>query len=147
MKIISDNRKGLHGHSILEKHEAGIVLEGWEVKSARAKTVQLTSSYCFFRAKELFLCNATFKEYMLIKSNPTQDRKLLLHRNELLRLQTKKEHLGNATILPTKIYFNDKGKIKVEIALVTSMNKADKREQIKKRDNERYLKKVLKNYS
>ncbi|WP_029608560.1 SsrA-binding protein [Mycoplasma simbae] len=146
MKIISDNRKGMHGYQIIDKYEVGIVLQGWEVKSARANTVQLTNSYCFFRNNELFLTNATFKQYMLVKCDETQDRKLLMHKNELIRLANKKDRLGNATILPTKIYFNNKSKIKLEIALVSSMNKADKREEIKKRDNDRYLKKVMQSY-
>ncbi|MBU4690402.1 SsrA-binding protein [Mycoplasma sp. ES3157-GEN-MYC] len=146
MKIISDNRRGLHSNTIHEKYEAGIVLQGWEVKSARAGTVQLTNSYCFFKNNELYLSNATFKQFMLVKCDETQDRKLLMHHNELLRLQNKKERMGNATIIPTKIYFNNQSRIKIEIALVTGMNKADKREAIKKRDNDRYLQKVLKNF-
>lgn len=146
MKIISDNKRGMHGHHIEDKYEAGLVLQGWEVKSARVGTVQLTNAYCFFKNDELWLCNATFKQFMLVKCDETQDRKLLMHKNELLRLKHKKERLGASTILPVKIYFNKQSRIKIEIALVTSMNKADKREQIKKRDNERYIQKVLKNY-
>lgn len=146
MRIISYNRKGLHGYKIEETYEAGLVLEGWEVKSARAGTVQLTNAYCFFKNNEIWLNNATFKQFMLVKCDETRERKLLMHKNEILRLQSKKERFGNSTILPTKIYFNNASRIKIEIALVTSMNKADKREQIKKRDNDRYLQKVLKNY-
>ncbi|MCS4536649.1 MULTISPECIES: SsrA-binding protein [unclassified Mycoplasma] len=146
MKIISDNRKGLHGYKIIDTYEAGLVLEGWEVKSARAGTVQLTTSYCFFRNNEIFLSNATFKQFMLVKGDETRERKLLMHKNEIIRLANKKDRLGASTILPTKIYFNSASRIKVEIALVVGMNKADKRETIKKRDNDRYLQKVLKNY-
>ncbi|QBF34357.1 SsrA-binding protein [Mycoplasmopsis phocirhinis] len=146
MKIISDNRKGLHGYKIIDTYEVGIALEGWEVKSARAGTVQLTTSYCFFKNNEIFLSNATFKQFMLIQTNETQERKLLMHKNQIIRLQNKKERLASSTILPTKIYFNSASRIKVEIALVTGMNKSDKREALKKRDNERYLQKVLRNY-
>ncbi|TQC54009.1 SsrA-binding protein [Mycoplasmopsis mucosicanis] len=146
MKLISDNRKGLYGHNIIEKYEVGIVLQGWEVKSARANTVQLTNAYCFFRKNELFLCNATFKQFMLVKCDETQDRKLLMHKNELLRLQSKKDKMGNATVLPVKIYFANNSKIKLEIALVVAMNKADKRQEMKKKDTEKYLRKVMQNY-
>ncbi|WP_029513677.1 SsrA-binding protein [Mycoplasmopsis primatum] len=146
MKIISDNRKGMHGYKIIDKYEAGISLMGWEVKSARASKVNLTNSYVFFKRGELFLCNANFAQYMLLKVDETRDRKLLMHKREIIRLKAKMEKLGNATIKPTKIYFNDKSKIKIEIALVQGMNKADKREEIKKRDNERYIKSVKDRY-
>ncbi|WP_406617329.1 SsrA-binding protein [Mycoplasmopsis adleri] len=146
MKLISDNKRSLHGYRIIDKYEAGIELMGWEVKSARAGTVNLTNSYIFYRKGELFLCNATFSQYMLVKCDETRERKLLMHKREIERLESKKQKLGSSTILPCKIYFNDKAKIKLEIALVQGMNKADKREKIKKRDNERYIKSVQNKY-
>lgn len=145
MKIISDNKRGMHNYKVIDKYEAGISLMGWEVKSARANTVSLLNSYCFFRKGEIFLCNAQFKQYMLVKCDETRDRKLLMHKNEIVRLQSKLHKLGHATIIPSKIYFDNRSRIKVEIALVQGMKKADKREEIKKKDNERYIKKVLKN--
>ncbi|WP_027334778.1 SsrA-binding protein [Mycoplasmopsis felifaucium] len=146
MKLISDNRRGLHGYKIIEKHEAGIELLGWEVKSARAGNVNLTNSYIFFRNGEIFLCNASFAKYMLLQCEEDRERKLLMHKREIERLKSKKEKLSSSTILPTKIYFNDKSKIKLEIALVQGMNKADKREEIKRKDNEMYIKKVQSRY-
>ncbi|WP_027120382.1 SsrA-binding protein [Mycoplasmopsis lipofaciens] len=146
MKIISENKKGLHGYKIIEKHECGISLLGWEVKSSRANTVNLTNSYCFFRKNELWLCNASFSKYMLLKVDETRERKLLMHQNELLRLAHKLEKQPSGTLIPTKIYFNNKSKIKIEIALVIGMNKSDKREDIKRKDNEKYIKKVLNKY-
>ncbi|CBH41053.1 SsrA-binding protein [Mycoplasmopsis agalactiae] len=146
MKVISENRKGLYGYKIIEKHEAGISLLGWEVKSARAQTVNLTNSYIFFKKGELFLCNANFAKYMLLKVEEDRDRKLLMHKKEIIRLKNKLDRLSSATIKPTKIYFNNKSKIKVEIALVQGMNKADKREDLKKKDNEKYIQKVKSNY-
>ncbi|UUD35400.1 SsrA-binding protein [Mycoplasmopsis caviae] len=145
MKIISDNKRGIHNYKVIDKYEAGISLLGWEVKSARASTVNLLNSYCFFRKGEIFLCNAQFKQYMLLKCDETRDRKLLMHKSQIIRLQSKLHKLGRATIIPSKIYFDNRSCIKVEIALVIGLNKADKREEIKRRDNERYIKKVLKN--
>ncbi|MCE6056772.1 SsrA-binding protein [Mycoplasmopsis agalactiae] len=146
MKVISENRKGLYGYKIIEKHEAGISLLGWEVKSARAQTVNLTNSYIFFKKGELFLCNANFAKYMLLKVEEDRDRKLLMHKKEIIRLKNKLDRLSSTTIKPTKIYFNNKSKIKVEIALVQGMNEADKREDLKKKDNEKYIQKVKSNY-
>ncbi|MCE6062003.1 SsrA-binding protein [Mycoplasmopsis agalactiae] len=146
MKVISENRKGLYGYKIIEKHEAGISLLGWEVKSARAQTVNLTNSYIFFKKGELFLCNANFAKYMLLKVEEDRDRKLLMHKKEIIRLKNKLDRLSSTTIKPTKIYFNNNSKIKVEIALVQGMNKADKREDLKKKDNEKYIQKVKSNY-
>ncbi|KUH47562.1 SsrA-binding protein [Mycoplasmopsis meleagridis] len=141
MKIISDNRRGLHGYKILETYECGLVLEGWEVKSARNQNVNLAFSYCFFRKNELFIHNANFKSYMLQKNDENRERKLLMHKNELIRLETKLNKLQSSTIIPTKIYLNNKNLIKIEIALVIGLNKSDKREAIKKKDNEMYIKK------
>lgn len=146
MKIIVENRRGLHGYKIIDKYEAGIELQGWEVKSARANTVNLTNSYVFYRKGELFLCNATFAKYMLLKCDETRERKLLMHKREIERLYSKLQKTASSTILPTKIYFNNNSRIKIEIALVQGMNKADKREEIKKRDNDRYIKKIKDRY-
>lgn len=146
MKLISDNRRGLHGFKIVEKYEVGIVLAGWEVKSARAQNVNLINSYCFFRKNELWLCDAHFKKYMLLKVNETQDRKLLMHKNELIRLHSKLDKTPSATIKPVKIYFNSQSRIKLEIALVIGMNKHDKREDIKKKESNKILKNVQKEY-
>ncbi|EIN14819.1 SsrA-binding protein [Mycoplasmopsis agalactiae 14628] len=146
MKVISENRKGLYGYKIIEKHEAGISLLGWEVKSARAQTVNLTNSYIFFKKGELFLYNANFAKYMLLKVEEDRDRKLLMHKKEIIRLKNKLDRLSSTTIKPTKIYFNNKSTIKIEIALVQGMNKADKREDLKRKDNEKYIQKVKSNY-
>ncbi|MBT1421152.1 SsrA-binding protein [Mycoplasma bovis] len=146
MKIISENRKGLYGYKIIEKHEVGISLLGWEVKSARAQTINLTNSYVFLKKGELFLCNANFAKYMLLKVDEDRDRKLLMHKREIIRLKNKLDRLSSTTIKPVKIYFNNKSKIKIEIALVQSMNKADKREELKKKDNEKYIQKIKSQY-
>ncbi|EGV00189.1 SsrA-binding protein [Mycoplasmopsis columbina] len=146
MKLITDNRRGMHGYKILDKYECGMVLQGWEVKSARANTVNLQNSYCFFRKGELFLYNALFKSYMLEKNDETRERKLLMHKKELIRLNSKLDKLGNGTIIPTKLYFTPTSKIKIEIALVVGMSKSDKREEIKAKDNELYLKKIKQYY-
>ncbi|UUM19337.1 SsrA-binding protein [Mycoplasma sp. 1018B] len=145
MNIVSDNRRGLHNYKIIDKYECGIVLQGWEAKSARAKTVNLTNSYCFFRKNELFLYNANFKSYMLQKNDENRERKLLLHKNELIRLNSKLNRLNSSTIIPVKLYFNNKNIVKLEIALVIGLTKKDKREEIKQKDQEKYIQKI-KNY-
>ncbi|MGY5139667.1 SsrA-binding protein [Mycoplasmopsis gallinarum] len=147
MKIISDNRRGRHGYKIIDTYEAGMVLFGWEVKSARANNVNLTNSYCYINKKnEIYLYGANFKSYMLQKNDEERDRKLLMHKKEIIRLNNKLEKTASSTLIPLKIYFNNKSKIKLEIALVQGMNKADKREEIKRKENEAYIKKALKMY-
>lgn len=147
MKIISNNRRGLHGFKILEKYEAGISLLGWEVKSARQSSIDLTNSYVFYRKGELFLCNSHFPRYMLLKCDERRERKLLMHKREIERIKAKVDRLGSATILPIKMYFNKWSKIKVEIAIVQGIKKADKREEIKKRESKKYMKKVKSYYN
>ncbi|VEU75711.1 SsrA RNA (tmRNA)-binding protein [Mycoplasmopsis maculosa] len=146
MKIISENRRGLHGFKIIDKFEAGIELLGWEVKSARAGGIDLTNSYVYHKKGEMFLSESHFPKYMLLKCEEKRDRKLLLHKKEIIRIQSKLDKTPSSTIKPTKIYFNNKSKIKVEIALVQGMNKADKREEIKRKDNEKYIQKVQNYY-
>ncbi|MBZ4195217.1 SsrA-binding protein [Mycoplasma sp. 1331] len=146
MKIISNNKKGINGYKIINKYEAGVSLLGWEVKSARAFQVNLNNSYIFYKKGELFLTNAVFAKYMLLKCDEMRNRKLLMHKHEIIRIANKIDKLGNATIKPTKIYFNEKSKIKLEIAIVQKINKADKREDIKRKDNEKYIQSIKKSY-
>lgn len=139
-KLITENKKAKFDYSFLEFFEAGMVLTGSEVKSARAGQVQLKDSYVAFSGDEAFLMKAHIAEYKSSSYNnhiPERKRKLLLHREELNKIQHKIEQ-GGLTCVPTKMYFKD-GTIKLEIAIARGKKKEDKREDIKKRDVNREL--------
>ncbi|MGP1451327.1 MAG: SsrA-binding protein [Metamycoplasmataceae bacterium] len=144
-KTISNNKRISFDYEIIDKYEAGISLMGWEVKSARANTISLINSYCSIYKNEIYLKDSYFKQYMNVKCKEFRTRKLLMHKNEIVKLKRKieTEHL---TLVPTKIYFNQRSKIKIEIALVKGLKKYDKREKIKARDVERKIEKNLKFY-
>lgn len=145
MKIINNNKKILRDYEILDKFEAGIKLEGWEVKTARANSVDLSNAYCSIYKNELYLKDAYFKQYMLLKVNERQDRKLLMHKHEILRIKFKLDSQP-LTLVPLKIYFNNQSKIKVEIALARGLKKYDKRDKIAKEESQKRLLKTLKSY-
>ncbi|EFF41611.1 SsrA-binding protein SmpB [Mycoplasmopsis alligatoris] len=138
MKIIADNKKEKRNYEILETIEAGIVLEGWEVKSARASNVSLNTSYCSIKKDEIWLVDSHFSQYMLVKADEKRDRKLLIHKKELLKLKFKSDS-KQLTIIPTKIYFKG-DKIKLEIALARGLKKYDKRDKIAKEEVQKQIK-------
>lgn len=142
--IISDNRKAKFDYEILETYEAGLSLVGSEVKSLRAKNVQLKDSYISFIGDEAFLQNAHIAPYTASSYNnhePERRRKLLLHRQELEKIYGALREKGLSCV-PLKIYFKD-GRVKLEIALVRGKKAHDKRESIKKRDATRELKQQM----
>ncbi|ADE19693.1 SsrA-binding protein SmpB [Mycoplasma crocodyli] len=143
MKIIADNKKERRNYEIFELYEAGIVLEGWEVKSARANKVSLNNSYCSINKEQMWLNESHFSQYMLVKCNEVRERKLLLHKEEIKKIKFKCES-KQLTIIPTKIYFK-KDKIKVEIALAKGLKKFDKREKIAKEEVQKNIKKKIMN--
>ncbi|PAF55226.1 SsrA-binding protein [Mycoplasmopsis agassizii] len=130
MKVIASNKFARSDYEILDTYEAGIELLGWEVKSIRAGNINLKNSYCTFKDNELFLTNAFVSQYMLVEANETRSRKLLLHKNQLRRIQTKIETQG-LTMIPLKIYFTKRSLIKLEIATVKGIKKHDKRRVLK----------------
>ncbi len=141
--IIQDNRTVRHDYHIIETFEAGLVLTGSEVKSIRAKSIQLKDSYIAFKGHEAFLQNAHISEYKSSSYNnhsPERLRKILLHRHELEEIFAALREKG-LTCVPTKIYFK-KGRVKIELALVKGKKTHDKREAIKKRDVEQQLRRV-----
>ncbi|AKJ20701.1 SsrA-binding protein [Mycoplasmopsis synoviae] len=142
MKIIATNKNAKRNYEILKTFEAGIKLEGWEVKSARASNVELKNAYCSIYKDEVFLKESYFKKYMLLKVEETKNRKLLLHKKEILKI--KQELQKNLSLIPTKIYFNSNSLIKVELALGRGLKKYDKREKLKKEEVEKKIKKILK---
>ena len=141
--IIQENRQVRHDYHVVETFEAGLVLMGSEVKSIRAKAVQLKDSYVAFKGNEAFLQNVHIGEYKASSYNnhhPERLRKLLMNRKELDQIYGSLREKG-LTCVPTKIYFN-KGRVKVEVALVKGKKLHDKRESIKKRDVDNQLRRV-----
>lgn len=146
MKIIATNKKAYHDYEILETMEAGIALTGSEVKSLREGRISLKDSYADFNGEELYLVDCHISPYLaanVFNHEPERPRKLLLHRRELKRLAGKVKEKG-LTLIPTKVYFNDRGLVKVELALARGKKTYEKRETIKKRDVEREIRSEMK---
>ncbi|HOJ18192.1 MAG TPA: SsrA-binding protein SmpB [Ignavibacteriaceae bacterium] len=138
IKNITTNRKARFEYFILSTYEAGIVLQGTEVKSLRAGKINLVDSYAIYRNNELWLIGTHISEYTQGNINnhePTRDRKLLLNRNEMRKLSAKSSEKG-LTIIPLSLYFKN-GKVKVELGLCKGKKIYDKRESIAKKDQKR----------
>ncbi|NOL48948.1 SsrA-binding protein SmpB [Pelistega europaea] len=144
---ITENRKAHHNYFIEDRFEAGLVLEGWEVKSIRAGKVQLGESYVIVRDGELFVLNmhvsplATASTH--IHPNATRTRKLLMHRQEINRLIGKVEIRGY-TLVPLNLHYKH-GKIKLEFGLGKGKKLHDKRDTAKERDWQREKERIMKN--
>ena len=135
IKILSDNRSAGHNYHLLDRYEAGLVLTGTEVKSAKTGKIQLKESYAEITEGEAFLVNAHISEYShgnLMNHTPVRRRKLLLHRGEIEKLRVETRERG-LTIIPTKLYLKS-GRIKVEIAVGKGKKFHDKREAIKAKE-------------
>jgi len=142
------NKKAYHDYEILEKYEAGIALKGTEVKSLREGKANLRDAFVRIENGEAYLFNAYIAPYShgnLFNHEPTRKRKLLLHKSEIKRLFGKSQEKG-LTIIPLRMYFNEREKVKVEIALARGRKKYDKREAIKRRELEREAQKAMKFY-
>jgi SsrA-binding protein len=138
-KIEIRNKKASHDYEFLEKFTAGIVLTGTEIKSVRLGKVSLVDCFCGFRNGELWLRNMNIAEYAnrgYVNHDPMQERKLLLNRKELNKLERKVKERG-FTIVATRLFIADSGYAKVNIALARGKREYDKRESIKKRDTKR----------
>jgi len=135
-KNITVNKKALHDYEILEKFEAGMILMGSEIKSTRDGRVNLKDSYVEIRAGEAFLVKAHISPYPNASYNnhePERERKLLLHKRELMKLDKKVKTRG-VTIVPLRMYFNKKGMAKIEIALAKGKREYEKKDKIKEKD-------------
>ena len=144
-RIAAENRKARFEYAIADTVEAGIALQGSEVKSLRAGRATIGESYAAEKNGELFLVNAYIPEYLeahQFNHETKRPRKLLLHRRQADKLLAAVQREG-MTIVPLKIYFNDRGRAKVEIALAKGKNVADKRETAKKRDWDREKSRLL----
>lgn len=147
MKVIAQNKRGRFEIAVEETLEAGLVLTGSEVKSLRAGKISLAESYVKIHDGEAFLLKANITEYShggYSNHEPTRRRKLLLHRREIHKLQVKTDQKG-LTIVPLKIYFNEKGRVKLEIGVGKGKKLHDKRRSIQDRDTKRQIDRVMKN--
>ena len=147
-KIAADNRRARYDFALGETFEAGLMLAGTEVKALRTGKATIGESYASVeRSGEVFLINATIPEYLQgnrFNHEPKRPRKLLLHAREIAKIAHGVEREG-MTIVPLKIYFNDQGRAKIEIALAKGKKLHDKRETERKRDWDREKSRLLKN--
>jgi SsrA-binding protein len=144
IKVVSSNRKANFEYFLLERLEAGIVLQGSEIKSIRAGQMSLAESYVQIDGREAWLMDAHIAPYeqaSIFNHEPRRPRKLLVHKSEIRRLWNQVRQKG-MTIVPIKVYLKD-GRAKIEIALAKGKKLYDKREAIAKRDSERELNKQL----
>src|SRR5690606_4692076 len=142
--LLTKNRRATHEYEVLERHEAGIVLSGSEVKSIRAGRVSLAEAYAAFVGDELYLMQAHVSEYEQAHARnhePVRRRKLLMHRQELNKLAEAVEKQG-LTLVPLSLYLKD-GRVKVELALVRGKQMHDKRASIKEREQKREMSRAL----
>lgn len=138
-QIFIKNKNAYYEYDILEKYVAGIVLKGTEIKSIRLGKASINEAYCVFQQGELFVKNMNIAPYEHGTYNnhePKRDRKLLLTKKELIRLQTKVQEKG-LTIVPLSLFVNEDGLAKLEIALARGKKAYDKRQAIKQREEER----------
>ncbi|MDP6012726.1 MAG: SsrA-binding protein SmpB [Alphaproteobacteria bacterium] len=138
-RAVAQNRKARHDYFIEDSLEAGLVLVGTEVKSMRAGRASLGDSYAEARDGEMFLLNANISRYPAANRQnhePMRPRKLLLHRREIARLSGLVQRQGY-TLVPLKLYFNDRGRAKVEIGIARGRKQHDKREREKERSWQR----------
>jgi len=147
IKIITTNEKAYHDYHIQETLEAGIVLVGTEVKSLREGRCNLKDSYARIKDGEVWLLGMHISPYRNAgygNHDPERPRKLLLHKDEIVKLWRKVQEKG-VTLIPLKVYFK-KGLVKVELGVATGKRKYDKREAIAKREQEREMKRMEKRY-
>ncbi len=147
VKIIAENRKARRDYFIVAQYEAGLVLKGTEVKSLRLGGANLKDSYARIKNGEVFVYQLHIAPYPFAyydNHDPLRPRKLLLHKHEIKRLYSKVNEKGH-TLVPLRLYFKN-GKVKIVIAVAKGKRKYDKREAIKRRDQQRDLDREIKNY-
>ena len=145
IKVVADNRRARFDYELLQFFEAGIELQGSEVKSLRTGQINLGEAYAAMKGTELFLFNSNVPEYReanRFNHEPKRPRKLLLHAKEISRLAVGVLREG-LTIVPVKMFFNPRGRVKVDIALAKGKKAVDKRETIKARDWNREKSRLL----
>ena len=146
MEVIATNRKAMHDYRVLETYETGIVLRGSEAKSMRQGTVSLSDAYGEVNNGEVFLLNLHISPYKFSTGsspNPKRRRKLLLNKREIKRLYGLVQQRGN-TLIPLKIYFNDRGLAKIKLGVCRRKRFYDKKEKILKQEVEHKIDKIKK---
>jgi len=147
-KAVATNRKAYHDYFIEEKFEAGIMLQGTEVKSLREGRVNLHDSYASVKGDEIFLHHCHISPYShgnIMNHEPLRTRKLLLHRKEIDKLLGKTKQQG-LTLIPLRIYFSKRGLAKVELGLAKGKKQHDRRESIKTREASREVERAMKGF-
>lgn len=148
-KINILNKKARFQYEILDKYTTGIVLTGTEIKSIRSSHASIAEAFCEFNEQgELFIINMTIQEYVYgnyYNHAPKAERKLLLNKKELKKLNKQVQNSG-LTIVPLRLFINEKGFAKLDIALAKGKKLYDKRETMKDRDNKRDLDRIKKNF-
>lgn len=145
-RAVATNRRARHDYHILESYEAGIVLTGTEVKSVRAGRLNLQDAFARVEGGEVFLYNMHISPYShgnRWNHEPTRTRKLLLHKAEIRKLIGRVQQQG-FTLVPLRVYFNERGRAKVELALAQGKKKWDKRRDIAKREVQREVERAMK---
>jgi len=146
MKVLAENKKAYFNYKILEKFEAGIVLNGQEVKSLKTRGINLAGSYIFIKNNEAFWIGAKIPAYQPknapLDYQPERTRKLLLKKSEIKYLTGKSKQKG-LTLIPLRLYTKN-GLIKIEFGIAKGLKKVDKREIIKKREIDKEIKRTLK---
>lgn len=140
------NRRATFDYDFIDQYTAGIVLTGTEIKSIRLGKASLVDTFCYFSRNELWVKNMNVSEYFYGSYNnhaSRRDRKLLLQKKELMKLQRQVKESG-FTIVPVRLYINNRGLAKLVIALAKGKKLYDKREAIKERDDKRYMDRFLK---
>ncbi len=146
-KGIATNRKAHRDYAILESIECGIELKGSEVKSAREAKVNLDDSFARVEENEIILYNAYISPYAqasYLNVEPTRQRKLLLHKKQIAKIAGQLAQRG-LTLIPLKMYFNERGLVKVEIGLCKGKKLYDRREDIKRRETDLDMRRAMKN--
>ena len=143
------NRKAKFEYELLDKYVAGIKLAGTEIKAIRMGKASITESFCEFQNHELFVINMHVEEYSHathFNHNPKSERKLLMQRRELKKLEKEVKNSG-LTIIPLRLFINERGIAKLQIALARGKKLYDKRDTIKDRDSKRRLDRIKKDYN
>lgn len=142
------NRKARFEYQILDTYSAGIVLQGTEVKSLRAGKASLQEAFCYIRKDEAFIKNMDIAEYDKGSYNnhdPKRDRKLLLRKREIRKIRKSLEEKGQ-TLIPLKMYFNERNLVKLDLAIAKGKKIHDKRDSIKEKDTKREMDRAMKSY-
>ncbi|MDY0211005.1 MAG: SsrA-binding protein SmpB [Acholeplasma sp.] len=143
--IVAQNKKARHDYFITQTYEAGIQLKGTEIKSIRQHKANINDAFVSIKNGEIFIVNmhvAPYDHGNLFNHDETRTRKLLMHKKEIIKLEVKAKEDG-FTIIPLKLYFNE-GLAKLEIAVAKGKKLFDKREDLKEKDAQMYIKKTLK---